>query len=116
MIGNAFCGTVLAPRFCSDMAGVIARHPTPGRYPFGANRQVDYSHLSCFYRYLSPLDSRVDLIVELITEQSDLVMFVGEVLECQVVVGNTRMRLKLHPATKVARAEPGGEHLAVHAR
>jgi hypothetical protein len=40
--------------------------------------------------------------VELITEQSDLVMFVGEVLECQVVVGNTRMRLKLHPATKVA--------------
>jgi hypothetical protein len=30
------------------------------------------------------------------------VMFVGEALECQVVVGDTRMRLKLHPATKVA--------------
>ena len=28
------------------------------------------------------------------------VMFVGEALECQVVVGDNSMRLKLHPTTK----------------
>ena len=32
------------------------------------------------------------------------VMFVGEALECPVVVGDTSMRLKLHPTTK---AVPG---------
>jgi iron(III) transport system ATP-binding protein len=33
------------------------------------------------------------------------VMFLGEALECQVVIGDTRMRLKLHPSTRIAAGE-----------
>lgn len=33
------------------------------------------------------------------------VMFLGEALECYVVIGDTRMRLKLHPSTRVATGE-----------
>ena len=32
-------------------------------------------------------------------------MFVGEALECQVMIGDTRIRLKLHPTTRVAAGE-----------